>query len=260
MAGDGADRQEGRIGRAPLLAQGRQHDGLDGVEPLQQGQQRHVEPAGLVGLGRAHELVVEAEAVQECLQPRIVVRPETVVRAEGVAHTRQRQVQILAQHFRVWDALGHLAQPVHVVAEGDQARRPMIAGQGAEGVAHHGRARHLAEGAHVRQARRAIAGLKDHRPLQHREGRQRLVRLACVDQQFRRVPLGVGQALLQHMGQQIAGLFERPGLGLAGEGFEVLQHVGGLQSATRGVNALSFQRSVTLGLVPRAHWSANFGR
>ena len=48
MAGDGADRQEGRIGLAPFRAERRQHDGLHGVEPLEQRQQRRVEAAGPV--------------------------------------------------------------------------------------------------------------------------------------------------------------------------------------------------------------------
>ena len=161
MAGDGADRQERRIGGAPLLAERRQHDGLHGVEPLQQRQQRRVEAAGLVLLRRRQELIVEAEAVEEGAQAGVVVGAKAVVRAERIAHHGQRLVQVLGQHLRVGDALRHLPQPVHVIREGDQACRPVIAGQGAEGVAHHGRARDLAKGAHVRQPRRAVAGLED---------------------------------------------------------------------------------------------------
>ena len=37
-----------------------------------------------------------------------------------------------------------------------------VVGQHAEGVAHHGRARDLAEGADMRQARGAVAGLEQH--------------------------------------------------------------------------------------------------
>ena len=37
-----------------------------------------------------------------------------------------------------------------------------VAGQHPEGVAHHGGARHLAEGADMRQARGAVAGLEQH--------------------------------------------------------------------------------------------------
>ena len=53
---------------------------------------------------------------------------------------------------------GTLAQPVHVVAERDQPRRQ--AGEFGERVAHPGGARHLAEGADMRQAGRAVAGLE----------------------------------------------------------------------------------------------------
>ena len=54
------------------------------------------------------------------------------------------------------------------------------------------------------------------------------------------------QPFLQHMGQKIAGLFEGPGLGLAGEGFEVLKHGGGLQSASRPVNRDQALAAITM--------------
>jgi len=82
----------------------------------------------------------------------------------------------------------------------------------------------------MRQARRAIAGLEDDGLLQGLKGRQRLVRLARVEQQLRRIALAVGEPLLQHMGEKIAGLFERPGFGVAREGFEGVQHGRGLAS------------------------------
>ena len=59
---------------------------------------------------------------------------------------------------RFGHVVGHLAQPVHVVAERDQPRRQ--AGEFGERVAHPDRARHLAEGADMRQAGRAVAGLE----------------------------------------------------------------------------------------------------
>ena len=155
-------------------------------------------------------------------------------------------MQVLAQHLRVRDALRHLAQAVHVVGEGDQARGPVVARQGAKGVAHHGGAGDLAEGAHVRQARRAIAGLQDHRALQGGKGRQGFIRLAGVDQGARFGSFGLAQPFLQNMGQQVAGLFEGPGLGLAGEGFEVLKHGGGLQSASRPVNRDQALAAITM--------------
>ena len=51
-------------------------------------QQHLVEPARLVGLGRGHELVVEAEAVEEGAQAGVVVGAEALVLAERVAHRR----------------------------------------------------------------------------------------------------------------------------------------------------------------------------
>ncbi|MNT41880.1 hypothetical protein D3C72_1782630 [compost metagenome] len=152
------------------------------------------------------------------------MRAEAVVRAERIAHLGQRQVQVFAQHLRVRHPLGHLAQTVHVIAEGDQTRAPMIPGQGAESVAHHGRARDLAERAHVRQTRRTVTRLQNHRGVQRLKGRQGLVRLACVDQQFRRIALRVRQPFLEHVGQQVARLLKRPRTGLTGQGFKVLKH------------------------------------
>jgi hypothetical protein len=134
LAGRGADRQERRIGGAALLAQGRQHDLLDGVEAGQGRQQGLVELAGLVALGRRDELVVEAEAVEEGAQAGVVVGPEAVMGAERVADHGQRLAQVLDQRLLVLDVVGNLAQAVHVVAEGDQARGDGVVGQGAEGL------------------------------------------------------------------------------------------------------------------------------
>ena len=55
----------------------------------------------------------------------------------------------------------HLAQAVHVVGEGEQPGRN-VGAMTLEGAAHHGGAHHLAEGADMRQARRAVAGLEQH--------------------------------------------------------------------------------------------------
>ncbi len=177
-AGLRADRQERRIGGPALFPQRRQHDRLDGVEPLQDAQQHLVEPARLVGLGGRHEGVVEAEAVEEGAQARVVVRPEALVLAERVAHAGDRLVAVLLQHLAVGHVLGDLPEPVHVVGEDDQLGGDGVLGQRAEGVAHHGGPRGLAEGAHVRQARRAIAALEDHRLVERRKRAPRLVELA----------------------------------------------------------------------------------
>ena len=104
----------------------------------------------------------------------------------------------------------------------------------------------------MRQARRAIAGLEDDGLLQHLERRQGLVRLALVDQQLRRIPLGVTEPLLQHMGEKIAGLFERPRPGVAREGFEVLQHERGLERPPPSVNRHGRDQAVPGGWLARA--------
>ena len=71
-AGRRRDRQERRIGLRALLAQRRQHDVHHGVEALQHLEQRRVEAARHVAVGRRHELVLEAEMVEEGAQPRVV--------------------------------------------------------------------------------------------------------------------------------------------------------------------------------------------
>ena len=147
------DRQERRIGLRPLLAQRRQHDVHHRVEALQHLQQRRVEAAGRVALRRRHELVFEAERVEEGAQPRVVVLAERRMRAERVRHLGQRLAEMLRQHLLVRHVVGHLAEPIHVVGERDQPRLDLVVGEHAEGVAHHGGARHLAEGADMRQAR-----------------------------------------------------------------------------------------------------------
>ena len=64
-AADRRDRQERRVGGAALGAQGRQDDVHHLVVDLEHPQQRRVEQAGLVALGRRQELVLEAELVEE---------------------------------------------------------------------------------------------------------------------------------------------------------------------------------------------------
>ena len=64
-------------------------------------------------------------------------------------------------HVLVRHAGRHLAHPVHVVGEGDQPARPVD--HLGQRVADHQGARHLLEGAEMRQARRPVAGLEDDR-------------------------------------------------------------------------------------------------
>ncbi len=82
--------------------------------------------------------------------------------AERIGHLGERLAEMLPDQVLVGDVVGDLAQPVHVVGERDQPGLDLVRGEGAKGMAHHGGARDLAEGADMRQARRAIAGLEDH--------------------------------------------------------------------------------------------------
>ena len=100
--------------------------------------------------------------VEERAQPRVVVLTETRMGAERVRHLRQRLAEMLGQHLLVRHVVRHLAQAIHVVRERDQPGLDLVVGQHAEGVAHHGGARDLAEGADMRQAGGAVAGLEDH--------------------------------------------------------------------------------------------------
>ena len=117
-AGDGVDRQERRIGGGALLAQARQHDRLHRLEVAQHVQQRRVEAAGAVIFGRGGEFVIEAEAVEEAAQHRVVVGGEAVVLPERVGHLGQRLAEIGQHQLAIGDVVGRLAQPVHVVGEG----------------------------------------------------------------------------------------------------------------------------------------------
>ena len=155
------DRQEGTVGGAAFGPERRQDHVADRIVMLQHLEQRRVEAPGGVALGRREELVVEAERVEKCLQPRIVVMAEALMLAERIGHLRQRLAEMLGQHLLVGDVVGHLAQAVHVVGEADQPRRDLVLGEHAEGVAHHGGARDLAERADMRQARWPVAGLED---------------------------------------------------------------------------------------------------
>ncbi len=78
-------------------------------------EQGRIEPSRRVaGRGR-HELVVEAELVEEGAQPRVIVLGETWMRAEWVRHLGKRPADMLFQHRFVGYVVGDLAQSVHVV-------------------------------------------------------------------------------------------------------------------------------------------------
>jgi hypothetical protein len=181
-----ADWQEGAVGLLPLLAEGRQHDRHDLVVVAEHLEQRLVEAAAPVPIGRALELVVEAEAVEEAAQHRVVVMAEALILAEGIGNLRQRPAEMLRQHLLVRDVVGHLPEPVQVVGKGEQPRRQV--GQAAKRLAHHGGPDDLAEGADMRQAGGAVAGLEQHIALLRRRG-------AIAGEQLARLLEGPGTGL-----------------------------------------------------------------
>src|SRR3546814_10743333 len=83
---------------------------------------RVIEPAADVIIGRGDEFVIEAEAIEEGAQHRVVVVRETLMGAERIGDARQRLAEMLAEHLLVGDVVGHFAQPIHIVRESDEAR------------------------------------------------------------------------------------------------------------------------------------------
>ena len=221
-----ADRQERRIGGPALLTQRRQHDLLNGIEAFEGGQQSGVEPATAIAVGGRRKLVVEAEPVEKGAQPGIIVRPETLVSAIGVAHHRQRLVQVLRQLIGIGQTGWDFPQAVHIVAKRDQSRGDGVAGQTAKGHPNHGGARHFSECAQVRETRRAIAGLEHHRLVQGRKSRHRLGGLSLTNQAGRQVALAVRQPQTQDAVEQQPSLFKGPRLGIAGGMGQTLQRHG----------------------------------
>src|SRR3546814_6021153 len=85
--------------------------------------ERVIEPAADVIIGRGDEFVIEAEAIEEGAQHRVVVVRETLMGAERIGDARQRLAEMLAEHLLVGDVVGHFAQPIHIVRESDEASR-----------------------------------------------------------------------------------------------------------------------------------------
>ena len=125
---------------------------------LEHAPERVVEAARAIAFGRADELVVEAEAVQERLQAPVHVRAVTLCRAERIRNRGQGLMEMLRDLFAVRDVVRHGAQPVHVVGEGIEFRWP--ARQELEHLAHERGPEDLGEGADMRQAGRPVAGLE----------------------------------------------------------------------------------------------------
>ena len=156
-----ADGQKGAVGGAAFVPQRRQDDVGHGLVVLQHLQQRLVEAARVIALGGRDKFVVKAELIEKLPQPGIVVVAEALVRAEGIGNLGQGLAHVLGQHLLLRHVVGHAAQTVHVVGEGIQEARPVA--EFGKSAAHHGGAGDLAEGADVRQSRRAVAGFEQHR-------------------------------------------------------------------------------------------------
>ena len=117
------DRENRRIGLAPLLAQGGQHDVHDRAEIAQHAAQGIIECPGIVAIGGRDKFVLEPEAVEEFAQHRVVVMREAFVLVERIGDAAQRMADVRGEQPLVGQVFRHLAQPVHVVGKGDQPGR-----------------------------------------------------------------------------------------------------------------------------------------
>src|SRR5262249_16806912 len=84
LAGDGSDRQEGAVGRAPFWPERGQNHVANRIIVLEHLEQRLVEASARVALGSGEELVLEAERIEEGSEPRIVVMAEALMVAERI--------------------------------------------------------------------------------------------------------------------------------------------------------------------------------
>ena len=99
--------------------------------------------------------------IQEGAQPRIhVLRRNCHACRRDRGSTVSGLPRLAASISRLGQIVGHFAQAIHVVGKGDQMGGNV--GHGLEGLAHPAGARDLAEGADMRQAGGAIAGLEQH--------------------------------------------------------------------------------------------------
>ncbi len=133
--------------------------------------------------------------------------PEALILAERVPHAAHGLAEIFLEQMTIGQILGNLAQGVHVVGDDQQAGGPGVLGEGAKGVAHHGRTGNLAEGAQVRQTRSAISALEDDRRRQGRKSLRRLAGLARGDQRGgrnRRVSSSAARRNAQQPREQIS--------------------------------------------------------
>ena len=61
------------------------------------------------------------ESIQKGAQPRVIMVPKAFMRAEGVRNRRDGSPDMPGQHFLIRHIIRHLAQPIHIIAEGEQA-------------------------------------------------------------------------------------------------------------------------------------------
>ncbi len=85
---------------------------------------------------------------------------KAVMRAKGIRHVAERPLQILLQRRRIGHILRHFAHAIQIVRETDEARWNI--GNRLKRLPDHRGARDLAKRTDMRQARRAIAGFKQH--------------------------------------------------------------------------------------------------
>src|SRR6202045_4445755 len=123
---------------------------------------RGVEAARPIVVCRRSEFVLEAELIEKCAQPRVVVRAKAWMGAERVWNLGQRLAKMGGDKLLVRNIVRHLAKAVHVVRKRDEAGLDLVLGQDPERVAHHARAGDLAKRPDMRQAGRPVAGLEQH--------------------------------------------------------------------------------------------------
>ena len=145
-----ADRQDRRIGRRALFAQGRQHDVQYTLIIAQHIFQRSIERTAFILRGRRDKFIFKAELIKKMPQHGIVVRSEAFEFFKRVWDARKRFTEMFGQHRLVRHIVGHLAQTVHIVGKFDEPRGRV--GQCPECVTDHGGAQDFVEGADMRQA------------------------------------------------------------------------------------------------------------
>ncbi len=161
-----ADRHDRRIGRRALGPQSGQHNVEDRLIVAQHVPQRIIERARIVAIAGGNKFVIETEAIEEVAQHRIVVMGKALKLLERVRNAAERLAEVLGQHCLIGHIVRDLAQPIHVIAEGNQPRRRRRAvfarGDDLIRLAHQRRAQHFLKRPDMRQAAGAVARFKQH--------------------------------------------------------------------------------------------------